>query len=162
MLARSSLLLKFRSATSFQPIPAGEMMFPLASLVYQSGCSVIHGLSHEVWLAIQSRITFMSMECAFFTSDLRSSIVPYDGFTALKSLMQYGEPTDVLSEPIGWIGMSQITLTPRSWMSPRRSSIALRDLLEANTLGFASYTTIVLPTTVGVCGVSGVSGVTGP
>ncbi len=49
---------------------------------YHSGCSVTIGLSHAVWLATQSRITYMPSSCARSTKRFRSSTVPKSGFTA--------------------------------------------------------------------------------
>ena len=79
--AHISGLSKFRSATSFHPVPSGEIISPSGPLVYQSGCSYIQALSQDVWFATQSMITAMSLAWHSRTRDLKSSTVPNSGFT---------------------------------------------------------------------------------
>ena len=55
---------------------------PFQSRKYHSGCSVTRLLSHAVWFATQSRITYRPSSWAVATKCLKSSIVPNSGSTA--------------------------------------------------------------------------------
>ena len=55
---------------------------PFQSRAYHSGWRRVRSLSHAVWLATQSRITFSPRPWAVATKWRRSSSVPNSGFTA--------------------------------------------------------------------------------
>ena len=55
---------------------------PFQSRAYHSGCSATSTLSHDVWLATQSRMTFIPKACAAATKERRSRSEPNSGLTA--------------------------------------------------------------------------------